>query len=88
MLRRACHSAASGWSMGNNQATLAAMTIDGKDCLLGMQAIKDNSTSSYIYTKVYGVEFSTGAEIVNCQIDACAQQDQGGIAVTGDDDRG
>lgn len=89
---RACHSAASGWSMGNNQATLAAMTCNGHELLLGMQAIKDNSTSAYIYTKVYGVDFITGEEVVNCKIDEdlvadeknCAAQDQGGISVTAD----
>ncbi len=81
---RACHSAASGWSVGNNQATIAAMEVNGKSLLIGMQAIKDNSTGKFIYEKVYGVDFVTGEEVVNARIDACAQQDQGGISVTED----
>lgn len=81
---RACHSAASGWSVGNNQATIAAIQLNGKDLLVGMQAIKDNDSGKFIYEKVYGVDFATGEEVVNARIDACAQQDQGGISVTED----
>lgn len=79
---RACHSKESGWSVGNNQATLAAMQVNGMDLLVGMQAIKDNDSGQFIYEKVYGVDFATGTEVVNARIDECAQQDQGGISVT------
>ena len=80
---RAGYSAEAGWPLGNNQATLAAISVNGKDLLVGMQAIKDGD-GKFAYEKVYGVDFATGEEVVNARIDACAQQDQGGISVTED----
>ena len=80
---RACYSADSGWPLGNNQATIAAMTVNGKDLLIGQVAVK-NADSKFDYEKVYGIDFATGEEVVNARIDACAQQDQGGISVTED----
>ena len=81
---RSCYSAASGWPIGNNQSNPAVMQINGKDALVGMQAIKNSETNAYAYTKVYGIDFVTGEEIVSARVDACAQQDQGGISITAD----
>ncbi|MCR5408000.1 MAG: PQQ-binding-like beta-propeller repeat protein [Bacteroidales bacterium] len=80
---RSCYSAASGWPLGNNQATIAAMKVGDKDLLIGMVAVK-NGDGAFDYEKIYGVDFATGEEVVSAKIDACAQQDQGGISVTED----
>ena len=80
---RSCYSKEAGWPLGNNQATIAAMNVGGKDLLIGMVAIKDDG-GKFAYEKVYGVDFVTGEEVVSAKIDACAQQDQGGISVTED----
>jgi len=80
---RGCYSKQSGWPDGNNSATLAAITVNGKNALVGMQSLKaDADLGKEARTKVYAIEVATGEEIANVEIDACAKQDQGGIAIT------
>lgn len=77
------YSKASGWPDGNNQGPLAALKVDGKNALVGLQSIKADGDVA-AHSKVFAVDFATGEELAAVKIDECAKQDQGGVVITND----
>lgn len=84
---RSIYSHEAGWPDGNNQGTLAAMSVNGKNCVIGTLSLKADNADKVTNpqparTVVYAIDMATGEEVAKVKVDQCAKQDQGGVVVS------